>query len=81
MPYPEPNDDRVVALLEAILTEQRAMGARQADAIEHQRRVLDVQQKATVRASRILTSLIVALCVVIVAAYFWPYVAFWAAHR
>jgi len=81
MPLPEPPEERVVALLESILSEQRAMSALQADAIDHQRRVLEIQHKATVRASRILTALLVALCVVIVAAYFWPYIALWVVHR
>jgi hypothetical protein len=81
MSWPEPNEDRVVALLEALLSEQRAMAARQAEAIESQRRAIEVQIEATRRASRILTSLLFALAVVILAAYFGPYIAVWLVHR
>ncbi len=81
MPYPEPDENRIVALLEALLSEQRAMGARQAEAIENQRRAIELQQQATRRAARILTSLIFALAVVILAAYFGPYIALWFVHR
>lgn len=77
----ESREDRIVALLEALLSEQRAMSARQAEAIENQRRAIELQQHATRRASRILTSLIVALTVVILAAYFAPYIAVWFVHR
>lgn len=80
MPDPE-TQERIVTLLEALLSEQRAMGARQVEAIENQRRAIELQQRATRRASRILTSLIVALTVVILAAYFGPYLMLWWLHR
>jgi hypothetical protein len=81
MPYPEPDEDRVIAQLDAILSELRAMNARQADSIDLQRKAIEAHQQATRRASRILTSLIVALTVVILAAYFGPYVSLWLVHR
>jgi hypothetical protein len=80
MPDPDINE-RIVTLLEALLSEQRAVSARQIEAIENQRRAIEIQQQATRRASRILTSLIIALAVVILAAYFGPYLMLWLVHR
>jgi hypothetical protein len=84
MTYPEPDADRaerVVALLESILSEQRAMGARQAEAIENQRHAIEMQQQAGRRVTRILISLFVAVVVMIVVAALAPDIGFWLAHR
>jgi hypothetical protein len=67
-----PPDDRVVALLEAILAEQRAMRARQDEALANQAQAIALQQDLQRRAKRSMRWMLIGLAVVLAVGYLSP---------